>query len=79
MITKEEVLIMHDGPGAAIGTFIVWFGMLGLAVLVDYITDIIKEKIRSSEGTDKRVKAEKVDYNNYIMPVEYSQRGDRND
>ena len=69
--------MLNDGIGAAIGTAIAWFGLLGLAVLVDYIKEIIKEKIRSSEGTDKR--SEKIEYNNYIIPRKYSQRGDKND
>jgi len=35
---------MHDGVGAALGSFIMFFGMLGVGALVDYI----KTKIKSS-------------------------------
>jgi len=35
---------MHDGVGAAFGSFIMFFGMLGVGALADYI----KTKIKSS-------------------------------
>lgn len=53
--------MMHDGPGAALGIFIYWFGVIGLSAGIKYVI-----KKCSTEGTAEQI-AEKTPWLKYSI------------